>query len=105
MSAPIGAFSAALLLAAVCGLAQADLVFAINEGVTYRVPNDEIRARYAAIAADLCKLLHQPVQVEPVADYPACARAWPTRRTTWPWCIRRMYRSWRSRTPATSCSR
>ena len=61
---------ASLLLAALCPLSQADLVFAVNEGVTYRVPNDEIRARYAAIAADLGKLLKQPVQVEPVADYP-----------------------------------
>jgi phosphonate transport system substrate-binding protein len=62
---------ATLLLAAFCGLAQANLVFAVNEGVTYRVPNEEIRARYAAIAADLSKLLKQPVQVEPVADYPS----------------------------------
>lgn len=46
------------------------LVFAVNEGVTYRVGNDEIRARYAAIAADLGKLLNQPVRVEPVGDYP-----------------------------------
>ncbi len=53
------------------GVAQAALVFAINEGVTYRVPNDEIRARYAAIAADLSKLLAQPVVIEPVADYPS----------------------------------
>lgn len=45
------------------------LVFAVNEGVTYRVSNDEIRARYAAIAADLSKLLGQPVRVEPVGDY------------------------------------
>ena len=62
---------ASLILAAFCGLAQADIVFAVNEGVTYRVPNEEIRARYAAIAADLSKLLKQPVQVEPVADYPS----------------------------------
>ena len=61
----------ALALAALCGLAQANLVFAVNEGVSYRVPNDEIRARYAAIAADLSKLLKQPVQIEPVADYPS----------------------------------
>jgi phosphonate transport system substrate-binding protein len=47
------------------------LVFAVNEGVTYRVSNDEIRGRYAAIAADLSKLLGQPVRVEPVGDYPA----------------------------------
>jgi ABC-type phosphate/phosphonate transport system substrate-binding protein len=47
------------------------LVLAVNEGVTYRVGNDEIRARYAAVAADLGKLLGHPVRVEPVGDYPA----------------------------------
>jgi ABC-type phosphate/phosphonate transport system substrate-binding protein len=62
---------ATLLLALLSPLAQADLVFAVNEGVSYRVPNEEIRARYAAIAADLSKLLKQPVQIEPVADYPS----------------------------------
>ena len=46
------------------------LTFAVNEGVTYRVSNDEIRARYAAISTDLSKLLGQPVRVEPVGDYP-----------------------------------
>jgi len=60
----------ALLLMAVSTLSQA-LVFAVNEGVTYRVPNEEIRAKYAAIAADLSKLLRQPVTVEPVGGYPA----------------------------------
>lgn len=45
------------------------LVFAVNEGVTYRVSNDEIRARYAAIAADMGRILGQPVTVEPVGDY------------------------------------
>jgi phosphonate transport system substrate-binding protein len=52
-----------------CTAAHA-LVFVVNEGVTYRVTNDEIRARYAAIATDLSKILKQPVTVEPVADYP-----------------------------------
>ena len=60
----------ALLLAAASPWAQA-LVFGINEGVTYRVPNEEVRGRYAAIAFDLSKLLKQPVTVEPVADYPS----------------------------------
>ena len=60
----------ALLLAACGGAAQANLVFAINEGVTYRVPNEEIKARYAAIAADLTKLLKEPVSIEPVGGYP-----------------------------------
>ena len=58
------------LLAAAATCAHADLVFAVNEGVTYRVPNSEIRAKYAAIAADLGKLLKQTVSVEPIADYP-----------------------------------
>lgn len=59
----------AMLLMACAPWAQA-LVFAVNEGVTYRVSNDEIRGRYAAIAADLSKILGQPVTVEPVGDYP-----------------------------------
>ena len=45
------------------------LTFAVNEGVTYRVPIEEVRGRYAAIAADLAKLLKQPVTIEPVGDY------------------------------------
>ncbi len=45
------------------------LVFAVNEGVTYRVSNDEIRARYAAIATDLSRMLGQPVRVEPISNY------------------------------------
>jgi len=60
--------SAALLLLSITSWAQA-LVFAVNEGVTYRVPNEEIRGRYATIAADLSKLLKQPVTVEPIGDY------------------------------------
>lgn len=61
----------ALLLLALLlpfGAARA-LVFAVNEGVSYRVGADEIRTRYAPIAADLSKLLGQPVTVEPVGDY------------------------------------
>jgi phosphonate transport system substrate-binding protein len=45
------------------------LVFAVNEGVTYRVPIEEVRGRYTAIAADLSKLLKQPVTIEPIGDY------------------------------------
>ncbi len=56
-------------LLALAPWAQA-LVLAVNEGVTYRVGNDEIRARYAPIASDLSRLLDQPVRVEPVGDYP-----------------------------------
>lgn len=45
------------------------LTFAVNEGVSYRVPLEEVRGRYAAIAADLSKILKQPVTVEPIGDY------------------------------------
>ncbi|MEO6363651.1 MAG: phosphate/phosphite/phosphonate ABC transporter substrate-binding protein [Caldimonas sp.] len=59
----------ALTLAALSTASHA-LVFAINEGVTYRVSNDEIRAKYAVIASDLGRILRQPVSVEPISDYP-----------------------------------
>jgi ABC-type phosphate/phosphonate transport system substrate-binding protein len=58
--------AATLALAATCSHA---LVFAVNEGVTYRVSNEEIRAKYQLIAADLSKLLKQPVTIEPVSSY------------------------------------
>ena len=65
----IRASIAALVLLLTANAAQA-IVFAVNEGVSYRVPNEEIRGRYAAIASDLSKLLKQPVTIEPIADYP-----------------------------------
>mgnify|MGYP000986081008 FL=1 len=58
----------ATLLLAAAPWAQA-LTFAVNEGVTYRVPLEEVRGRYAAIAADLSKILKQPVTIEPIGDY------------------------------------
>jgi phosphonate transport system substrate-binding protein len=61
---------AALLAAALPVSAQSPgLVLAVNEGVTYRVSSDEIRTRFAGIAADLSQLLGQPVRVEPIGDY------------------------------------
>jgi ABC-type phosphate/phosphonate transport system substrate-binding protein len=64
-------FGAVLAVAATCSHA---LVFAVNEGVTYRVTSDEVRAKYTGIAADLSKLLKQPVTIEPVSDYPTLRR-------------------------------
>ena len=58
----------AVLLVMVAPWAHA-LVLAVNEGVTYRVSNEQVRSRYATIAADLSKILKQPVTVEPVGDY------------------------------------
>jgi ABC-type phosphate/phosphonate transport system substrate-binding protein len=57
---------AGLLLATTSSQA---LVFAINEGVSYKVPLEEIRGRFAGIAADLGKLLKQPVTIEPIGEY------------------------------------
>jgi phosphonate transport system substrate-binding protein len=66
------ALRAAFFTALVSSSAWAQaFVFAVNEGVTYRVPPEQIAARYAAIAADLGKILKQPVSVEPVGSYPA----------------------------------
>lgn len=58
----------AALLFTAAPWAQA-LTFAVNEGVSYRVPLEEVRGRYAAIAADLAKILKQPVTIEPIGDY------------------------------------
>jgi len=66
----------ALLLACVSLTATAadePLIFAVNEGTTYRVSSAETKARYDAIADDLSKLLRRRVQVEPVVDYAALA--------------------------------
>ena len=64
-------WAVALLSAFAVQVAQAnDLVFAINEGVTYRVPDEVIRTKYVAMAADISKLLNQHVVVEPVGAYP-----------------------------------
>ncbi len=68
-----------LLALATSSTATHALVFAVNEGVTYRVTNDEIRAKYAAIATDLGKILRQPVTVEPVADYPTLRKGLASR--------------------------
>ena len=68
------------LLLALPALPAHALVFAVNEGVTYRVPNEEIRGRYAAIATDLAKILKQPVTVEPVGDYPSLRKGLADKR-------------------------
>ena len=68
-----------LLGAAMASTAANALVFAVNEGVTYRVSNDEIRAKYATLAVDLGKILRQPVTVEPVADYPTLRKGLASR--------------------------
>lgn len=55
----------ALLAAAAC--AQA-LVLAVHEGAGDPASSERIRARYAPLAADLSRVLRQPVRIEPVVD-------------------------------------
>jgi ABC-type phosphate/phosphonate transport system substrate-binding protein len=63
----------ALLCCASIGASAADepLIFAVNEGTTYRVSTAETKAKYDGVADDLSKLLRRRVQVEPVVDYAA----------------------------------
>ncbi len=63
---------AALLLAAITSspaIAQ-ELIFAVNEGVTYRIVPAETRERYREFGELLAKALKRPVKVVPVDDYP-----------------------------------
>ncbi len=49
--------------------AQQTLVFAINEGVTYRTGADATRQNYKAIADDIGRLLRAKVRVEVISEY------------------------------------
>jgi ABC-type phosphate/phosphonate transport system substrate-binding protein len=60
-------FAAALLTA---GPARAEVVLAINEGVTYYVTPTEIREKYKELAELLGKHLKTTVKVVPVDQYP-----------------------------------
>lgn len=64
-----------LLLCASIGARAADepLIFAVNEGTTYRVSSADTKAKYDGVADDLSKLLRRRVQVEPVVDYATLA--------------------------------
>lgn len=60
----------ALLLVAGQAVAQgAPLIFAINEGVTYRVNPGATVERLHDVAEDLTKLLKRPVKMQAVSDY------------------------------------
>lgn len=47
----------------------ADLVFAVNEGVTYRITPHETRERYREVAESLGRVLKRQVRIEPVENY------------------------------------
>jgi phosphonate transport system substrate-binding protein len=48
---------------------EAPLIFAVNEGVTYRVNPMATVERFREISEDLSKLLKRPVKIQPVTDY------------------------------------
>ncbi|HKY01155.1 MAG TPA: PhnD/SsuA/transferrin family substrate-binding protein [Burkholderiales bacterium] len=58
-----------LALFATPALAQQEFVFAVNEGVTYRITPQESRDRYKEIGDMLSKALKRPVRVVPVDNY------------------------------------
>ncbi len=45
------------------------LVFAVNEGVTYRVNPGATVERFRNLSEDLGKILKRPVRIQPVTDY------------------------------------
>lgn len=49
------------------------MVFAINEGATYRVSDADIQAKYKPVADDLSKLIGQKVTILPVSNYNSIA--------------------------------
>ena len=67
LAAAFASFLAALLTA---GPARADIVLAVNEGVTYYVTPTEIREKYKDLSDLLGKQLKTTVKVVPVDQYP-----------------------------------
>ncbi|WP_431094610.1 phosphate/phosphite/phosphonate ABC transporter substrate-binding protein [Polaromonas aquatica] len=60
---------AVALMAGQAGAQGAPLVFAVNEGVTYRVNPGATVERFRELSDDLGKLLKRPVKVQAVTDY------------------------------------
>jgi len=75
-----------LCLISVSSFAQeAALVFAVNEGVTYRVNPIATVERFKDIGDDLGKLLKRPVKVVPVTDYKELAAGLSAQRYDLAW--------------------
>lgn len=61
------------------------LLFAVNEGVTYRVNPVATLERFKDISEDLSKLLKRPVKVQPVTDYKELAAGLADQRYDLAW--------------------
>ncbi|HKW38251.1 MAG TPA: PhnD/SsuA/transferrin family substrate-binding protein [Burkholderiales bacterium] len=67
----LAAVAASLVLGLLAaGPARAELVLAVNEGVTYYVTPSEIREKYKELADLIGRNLHMTVKVVPVDQYP-----------------------------------
>jgi len=65
------AVPALALAIAVCAPAFAqEVIFGVNEGVTYRITPHETRERYKELGELLAKALRRPVRIVPEDDYP-----------------------------------
>jgi len=67
LAAAFASFAAALLTA---GPARAEVVLAVNEGVTYYITPTEIREKYKELAELLGKQLKTTVRIVPIDQYP-----------------------------------
>lgn len=70
MKVILRALTATALIAPSLAFAQPELVFGINEGVTYRVTPQETRERYRELGVLLAKALKRPVKLVPEDNYP-----------------------------------
>lgn len=75
---------AAALVQAQTG-ADTPLVFAVNEGITYRVNPMATIDRFKDVSDDLTKLLKRPVKVQPVTDYKELASGLADKRYDLAW--------------------
>lgn len=75
-----GAVCAVLGLFASSRSVAQELVFGVNEGVTYRVTPMETRERYRDLGELLSKALKRPVRIEPVDDYVKLRKALEDKR-------------------------
>jgi phosphonate transport system substrate-binding protein len=61
------------------------LIFAVNEGITYRINPGATVERFRVISDDLTTLLHRPVKVQAVTDYKELAAGLAEQRYDMAW--------------------
>lgn len=74
------AAAASLALPSVHAQGAGSLLFAINEGVTYKAAGGTVAERFGDLASDLQKRLKQPVRIQLVDDYKELAQGLKDKR-------------------------